>query len=291
MKVVGTALVLIALAAAPANATANANPDATNSLLGSWRLVAAIPGNVQDSSPNGIRNLRLRFGADGKATLVDPSETLAEAKASNAYTLDGSTLTLQMGEGQELHGAVESAGDDIRTLTFLETGMAWTLQRIDERSLETQRLAPESVQYLPPETAASVLAFKYDEADYSKLPNAEQLLGQWDVVEISGYGAGDFPPYGAPNETWVFDGKRLTRHDRHHPDEPVSSEYHVADGALLGKGGAVPFSFDAWGRLVVGEPDGMRTVLKRTNRDGTGKVLKPPLRIVLGYPAGASAGE
>jgi hypothetical protein len=29
----------------------------------------------------------------------------------------------------------------------------------------------------------------------------------------------------------------------------------------------------------------MRTVLKRINRDGTGKVKIPPLRIVLGYPA------
>jgi len=42
------------------------------------------------------------------------------------------------------------------------------------------------------------------------------------------------------------------------------------------------------GRLVVGEPDGMRTVLKRINRDGgAAKPKVPPLRIVLGYPRGS----
>ena len=190
-----------------------------------------------------------------------------------------------MGVSNELHGAVE-ATKDAATITFLETGMSWTLARIDDKAIETQTLAPESVEYLPPTKPADVLAFAYDSSDDSKLPLAQRLIGQWDSVEISGYGAGDFPPYGAPNETWVFDGKQLTRYDRHHPDEPSSSEYHVADGALLGKGGAVPFSFDKWGRLVVGEPDGMRTVLKRINRDGTGKPKIPPLRIVLGYSRG-----
>jgi hypothetical protein len=241
---------------------------------------------MQDTSPNGIRNLRLRFSADGKATLVDPTETLAKSKASNRYEFAENTLTLTMGEGEELHGGVE-ASKDAATITFLETGMSWTLARIPDSDIETKTLAPESVEYLPPTKPADVLAFTYDSSDDGAQPAAQRLIGQWDAVEISGYGAGDFPPYGAPNETWVFDGKRLTRHDRHHPDEPVSSEYHVADGTLLGKGGAVPFSFDAWGRLVVGEPDGMRTVLKRINRDGSGKVKIPPLRIVLGYPRGS----
>jgi hypothetical protein len=255
-----------------------------NPLLGSWQLVAAIPANEQDSSPNGIRNLRVHFGADGQSTLVDPTETLAESKAHSTYSLEGNTLTLAMGEGGELHGAVEAKGDDA-TITFLETGMAWTLIRIDDQAIRTQRLPPESVEYMPPATPAAVAAYKYDGADYSKLPAAERLIGQWESVEVSGYGAGDFPPYGAPNELWVFDGKRLTRHDRYRPNEPSSSEYHVADGALLGKGGAIPFSFDQWGRLVVGEPEGEKTVLKRINRDGGGPPKMPPLRIVLGYPA------
>ena len=267
-------LVLL-LAATPA--VAGDNP-----LLGSWQLVAAIPGSEQDSSPNGIRNLRVHFDADGQSTLVDPTETLAESTARSKYSVDGNTLTLAMGEGGDLHGAVEAKGD-AATITFVETGMAWTLQRIGDGAIRTQRLAPESVEYLPPATPAAVAAYKYDDADYSKLPVAERLVGQWESIEVSGYGAGDFPPYGAPNEVWVFDGKRLTRHDRYPPDEPISSEYHVADGALLGKGGAIPFSFDAWGRLVVGEADGERTVLKRITRDANAKVAMPPLRIVLGY--------
>jgi hypothetical protein len=268
---------LFLLVAALVPGAASCNP-----LLGSWQLVAAIPANEQDSSPNGIRNLRVHFGADGQSTLVDPAETLAESKAQSKYALDGNTLTLAMGEGGELHGAVDVKGD-AATITFLETGMAWTLQRIDDKAIRTQRLPPESVEYMPPATPAAVAAYKYDSGDYSKLPVAERLIGQWESIEVSGYGAGDFPPYGAPNEVWVFDGKSLTRHDRYHPNQPVSSEYHVADGTLLGKGGAIPFSFDEWGRLVVGEPDGERTVLKRINRDGGGTPKMPPLRIVLGY--------
>ena len=262
---------------------------ADNPLLGSWRLVAAIPGNLQDSSPNGVRNLRIRFGTDGKAVLVDPTETLSTSTTKNDYSFEQNTLTLQAGEGRELHGAVEKLPGDGLSITFLESGMTWSLRRISDGAIETQKLPPESVQYIPPTTLAQVEAFTYDEKDYyNTLPPAQRILGQWDVVEISGYSAGDFPPYGAPNEVWVFDGKTLTRHDRHHPDEPVSSEYHVTlDGNLLGKGGAVPFSFDEWGRLVVGEPDGMRTVMKRINRDGKGKVVMPPLRIILGYPAGS----
>jgi hypothetical protein len=263
------------LAAAPALA-------GDHPLLGSWQLVAAIPANEQDSSPNGIRNLRVHFDADGQSTLVDPTETLGEAKAHGKYTLDGNTLTLSMGEGGDLHGAVAAKGDDA-TITFLETGMTWTLRRIDDESIKSERLPPESVEYMPPATPAAVAAYKYDTADYSKLPAAERLIGHWESIEVSGYGAGDFPPYGAPNEVWVFDGKRLTRHDRYHPNEPISSEYHVADGALLGKGGAIPFSFDEWGRLVVGEPEGEKTVLKRISRDASGKPTMPPLRIVLGY--------
>lgn len=249
-------------------------------LLGSWQLVAAIPGSEQDSAPNGIRNLRVRFAAD--ATLVDPTETLDESKAHSKYSIEGNTLTLQMGEGGDLHGAIDAKGVEA-TISFAETGMTWTLHRIDDKTIRTQRLPPESVEYLPPATPAAIAAFKYDTADYSKLPVAERLVGQWESVEVSGYGAGDFPPYGAPNEVWVFDGKRLTRHDRYHPDEPASSEYHIADGALLGKGGAIPFSFDEWGRLVVGETDGERTVLRRISREPSDKPAMPPLRIVLGY--------
>jgi hypothetical protein len=267
------------LAASTASAAAN------NPLLGSWRLVAAIPGNMQDSSPNGIRNLRLRFGADGKAVLVDPSETLSQSTTRNAYSVDGNTLTLQIGEGEELHGAIETLPGDGRSITYLESGMTWSLRRIPDAAIETQKLPPESVQYIPPATLAEVEAYKYDESDDSQLPNAQRVVGQWEVVEISGYGAGDFPPYGAPNEVWILDGKQLTRHDFHHPKEPVSSEYHVAGDALLGKGGAIPFSFDAWGRLVIGDEAGERTVMKRITHDAKRKLQMPPVRIVLGYPA------
>ena len=255
-----------------------------NPLLGSWRLVAASPGNMQDSSPNGVRNLRIRFGADGKAVLVDPTETLSESTTRNAYSVDGNTLTLQIGEGEELHGAIEKLPGEGVSITYLESGMTWSLRRISDGAIETQKLPPESVQYIPPATLAAVEAYRYDDSDDSQLPTAQRVVGQWEVVEISGYGAGDFPPYGAPNEVWVFDGKQLTRHDFHHPDEPVSSEYHVAGNTLLGKGGAVAFYFDGWGRLVIGDEEGERTVMKRITRDAKRKLQMPPVRIVLGYP-------
>ena len=277
-------LVSFLLSAVAASASAAA---ADNPLLGSWRLVAAIPGNMQDSSPNGVRNLRIRFGADGKAVLVDPTETLSTSTTRNDYSFEANTLTMQVGEGQELHGAVEKLPGEGLSITYLESGMTWSLRKIPASAIETQKIAPESVQYIPPATLASVEAYKYDEGDDSALPVPQRLVGQWEVVEISGYGGGDFPPYGAPNEVWVFDGTQLTRHDNYHPDKPESSAYHVAGGMLVGEGGAIPFRFDEWQRLVVGEKDSEHTVLKRINRDPKGKVSMPPLRIILGYPRGA----
>jgi hypothetical protein len=170
--------------------------------------------------------------------------------------------------------------------------MTWSLRRLGDKSIETQRLPPESVQYIPPATLETVEAFKYDAADYSKLPVAERLVGQWEVVEISGYGGGDFPPYGAPNDVWQFEGKQIKHYGRTRPDEkPGFMEYEVR-GPFLMMGGAeaaspTPFAFDAFQRLVIGDPKSQHTVLKRINRDGKGKVALPPLRIILGYPAGA----
>ena len=259
---------------------------ADNPLLGDWRLVTAIPGSMEDSAPNGVRNLRFHFGADGKVVMVDPSETLSAATTRNDYKLDGNTLTIKIFNDQLMHADVKRLPGDGLSFKFAESGMTWSLRRLPAGAIETQKLPPESVEFFPPATFEAVEAFKYDEANYNELPVAERVIGQWNVVEISGYGGGDFPPYGAPDEVWTFDGKNLTRHDRYHPEEPSTSEYHVADGTLLGKGGAVPFYFDEWGRLVVGEKDGMRTVMKRISRNGKAKVVMPPPRIVLGYPAG-----
>src|SRR4249919_2561237 len=134
---------------------------------------------MQDTSPNGIRNLRLRFATDGSATLVDPGEILSQSTRRSPYGLEGSTLTLRVGEGKDVHGTLEKVSADSASVTFPETGMHWSLHRIADKSIETKRLPAESVQYMPPATLAMVEAFKYDDADYSKLPAAKRLLGQW----------------------------------------------------------------------------------------------------------------
>ena len=279
------------LLTAPALAEVKTEP--ANPLAGSWQLVAAIPANMQDSEPNGIRNLRLRFDTDGKATLVDPTETLANARARNVYAIEGSTLTLstgaQAGEG-ELHAGFQLHGENA-TLVFAETGMAWTLRRIGDAAIEKERIAPESVEYFPPATPAAVVAYTYDQRDDSALAPTERLLGQWEVVEISGYGPADFPPYGAPNDVWQFGKQRIQHFSRSSPDEgPGVRDYQVRGAFLQMQGGAaeelVPYSFDRWRRLVVGDPKEGHTVLKRINRDAEGKVSLPPLRIVLGYARG-----
>jgi hypothetical protein len=262
---------------------------AANPLLGSWRLVTAIPGSMDDSSPNGVRNLRLRFGADGKAAMVDPTETLASSSTRNDYSIDGDTLTLKVGDGQQLHGAIQSLPGDGLSIKYLESGMTWNLRKIPDADIQTNKLAPESVQYIPPATLQSVEAFRYDDSDDSKLPLDQRVVGQWEVVEISGYGGGDFPPYGAPNEVWQFDGKQVTRtspNDRN--GEHGVMAYEVRGPYLLfgGKGEEqhpTPYAFDEWRRLVVGDPKEEHTVMKRINRDGKGKVTMPPLRIILGY--------
>jgi hypothetical protein len=270
-----------------------AGPSA-NPLLGSWRLVAAIPGSMEDSSPNGVRNLRLRFGSDGKAVLVDPTETLAKSTTRNAYRYDGNTLTLGIGEGKELHGAVQSLPGDGLSITYAESGMTWSLRRIAEADIQSKKLAPESVEYFPPANLQAVESFKYDDADDSALAPSQRLIGQWEVVEISGYGGGDFPPYGAPNEVWQFDGKRVTRFSPNDRNGEHGMMYYSLRGPFLLFGGAgegegaqpTPYHFDEWHRLVVGDPQSQFTVMKRINRDGQGKVAMPPLRIILGYPRG-----
>lgn len=242
MRTLVIALVLATLAAPVAAAD--------NPLLGSWRLVAAIPGSMEDSSPNGVRNLRLRFGTDGKVVLVDPTETLSSSTTRNTYSFEANTLTMDVGEGRELHGAVEKLPGDGLSITFLESGMTWSLRRISDGAIETQKLPPESVEYFPPATLASVEAYKHDDADYGKLPVAERLVGQWEAVEISGYGGGDFPPYGAPNEVWQFDGqsvKRFSPNDK--DDEHGVMDYEVRGPFLLfgGEGGEshpMAFTFD-----------------------------------------------
>jgi len=291
MRIIGLFALLLFTFGGAIAAPAAAPP--ANPLLGTWRLVAAIPGDMQDSSPNGVRNLRLRFGADGEATMVDPTEILSESVSRNEYSIDGNTLTLKLkaGDREVLHGAIESLPDGTVSVTFLESGMTWSLRPLADNLIESQRLAPESLQYLPPTTLAKIDAFKYDEADYSKLPAVERLLGQWEVVEISGYGGGDFPPYGAPNDVWQFQGKQIRRFDRtKEDDEPLFMEYEVRGPYLLlggvEGGQPTPFTFDEWQRLVIGDPDRQHTVLKRINRDGKGKMKVPPLRIILGYPGG-----
>ena len=281
--------VCVAFAIAMAGSASATPAPAANPLLGSWRLVTAIPGSMDDSSPNGVRNLRIRFGTDGKAVMVDPTEILSSSTTRNDYSVDGNTLTMEVGDGQELHGAIQSLPGDGISIKYLESGMTWNLRRIPDADIQAKKLAPESVQYIPPATLQSVEAFRYDDSDDSKLPIDQRFVGQWEVVEISGYGGGDFPPYGAPNEVWQFDGKQVTRtspNDRN--GEHGTMEYEVRGPYLLfgGKGEEphpTPYTFDEWRRLVVGDPKEEHTVMKRINRDGKGKVTMPPLRIILGY--------
>jgi hypothetical protein len=197
---------------------------------------------------------------------------------------------MQVGDGQELHGAVVKLPGDGLSITYLESGMTWSLRRISDGAIETQKLAPESVEYFPPSTLEKVEAYKYDEADYGSLPVPERLVGQWEAVETSGYGGGDFPPYGAPNEVWQFDGKVVKRFSPNDKDDEHGYMDYEVRGPFLMLGGGdgqqhpTPFKFDEWHRLVIGGPDEQHTVLKRMNRDGKGKVTMPPLRIMLGYP-------
>lgn len=278
MTTVRKLLACLLLLAAPMGRCAEPGPD----LVGDWQLVHAYPVDPEESLPRGVENLRLRVTADGQMWFVHADEALADAEPARSYRIDAGTLSLFFNSGNTGKARLEFESRDAASLTFV-AGLRWHLQRLAPGAIEAPGGPRESVEYLEEHPFAT--APRYEANAASGPVTTANLVGRWELVEKVIAIKQDLPPYGFTNDVLSFDGGKLVWTERYGGRSrtlPVVPYRAESGKIVLGDGTdtrTIPATFDAWGRLVLGEPAGARDVFKFVDRATTARL--PPPRIIL----------
>ena len=251
---------------------------AASAIVGTWERVAASPVSLMNSDPHGWSNHKIYYAPDGKVFLLEPEEKLALTTQSFRYRYDGKVRTLIAPDGQEHSNPVAIKGD-VMTVTTDEGG-TFTYRRMSGPRPWDRELEPRSVLVLASD-AAQVREPAYDRNDYAKQPLEERVRGVWEVVRYSRVDHHDLPPYGFPNDKYIFDGKRVSMVAPNVTtiDPERSGSYRVVGNVMHVDDERWDVSFNKWGHLVLDQKEFVVTL--KLIRKNTGTIPLLPVRIVL----------
>jgi hypothetical protein len=262
---------------------------ASSALAGTWELVDISAYPVIDSPPRGLAAHKYYFTPEGKLYVIEHDAELTTNTECVAYTFRNAVLTLSLPEQGRINVPVQFTAPDQMVLVH-GARHRWTYRRLSGEKAYNQKIEPRSVAVLQtkdPKRQLTNLDIHYDSGDYSRLAPAERIMGVWEATSYSGISSADWPPYGFPNEKWVF-----TRDGKYYiiaPEETAvvgkpHSNYTVSrDHLTLSVPGETPatrrISFNTWGHLVV-EWNGVTVTLKLLDKN-PGKIEKLPVKIAL----------
>ena len=254
---------------------------AANPIEGTWELVAISPVSGDESDPHGIKNHKLHYTADGRLHIIDPDAKLTKTTPEARYSFDGRTRTIMLANGSTQQNAVAVNGN---TMTIeVEDGGTMTYRRlIGERACDRE-LAPISVE---------VIAMKdgrypkvtYDERDHSKEPMRDRVRGIWEAIAYGQVPAGDFPPFGFPNDKYVITDKTVavvppnaTKIDA--TSMPTGTYTFAGDKLIVDGKDVWKIRFDRWQRLIIQRDDA--TITLRLITRATSPIPELPVKIAL----------
>jgi hypothetical protein len=257
------------------------SPSFTQSLTGTWELTYVAPVNADDSEPKGITNIRFHFADDGKLYTLLPGDSLADGLEIVNYVFADNVLTvIQPGQDSVLLNLFFN--DSISFSFSWEGAPSRTFRKMNDPNTALKPIEPKSIQLINTGDTSNY-NITYDDKDYSSLPYAQRLTGNWEVMAYENISHGDMPPYGFLNDTWSFNGKKIQIFSRMDQKE-IFADYIPANGDIVvttedSSKVIMKAEFNKWGHLVL--DTGKEIIkLKLISKD-TSKIPTTPLKVVL----------
>lgn len=293
MKTILFVLAVITLFLSSAFADMNGGQD---KFVGTWELIDITSVNVADSSPRGQPAIKHYYSVDGKMYGLAANEKLNQKTDSAPYTFSNGVRTLTKPSGEILQTKIDFPATNTMRYFFDEGNEIWTFRKMLQDKAYNAEIEPRSVEVLrtiDKSKQLTCLDVKYDTNDYSKLTLKKRSIGVWEVIAYKNFPTSEMPPYGFPNEKYVFteNGKffKIEAFETEIPTE--QSPYEVKGNTIIvrlknekGEESKQIFEkvkFDQWGRMVLPYKD-IEIVLKLLQRDTT-KIPVLPGKICLLY--------
>lgn len=260
-----------------------------NQIEGTWELIDISAYTLMDSPPYGFAARKYYFEQGGKLYVIDPDEKFNADMESVPYTFKDSELSFDIPEEGELHVPVEFIAHNRMVLVYGARNR-WTYEKLEGEKPYNQEIEPRSVavlQTIEPEDQLSNLDIHYDQLGQTDLTLSESIVGVWEVTSYSGIPAADCPPYGFPNDKWVF--TNTGEYYRLSPNETALPKGAHAKYEISGKMMSMfvddqeaetqEIGFNSWGHLIIGG-DEVRISLKLLNKNP--KIIQElPVKIAL----------
>ena len=248
-------------------------------IVGTWERVAASPVSLMDSDPRGFSNHKVYYTPDGKVFILEPDEALSITSVAFRYRFDGKALTLVTPGGEE-HTTSAAIKGDIMTVDT-EGGGTFTYRRMSGHRPWDRQLEPRSLLILKSNDGQYAPEPRYDTRDYSKQPMAERVRGVWEVVGYSRVEPRELPPYGFPNDKYVFDGRRVSMMPPNvsNVDPDRSGVYQIRGNAIHVDDERWTLSFNRWGHMVLDQGEFVVTLKLISKKTATIPII--PVRIAL----------
>lgn len=184
---------------------------ATSEIQGTWELVDVSSVNVMDSPPNGLCSRKDYYSPDGNLYVLNADEKLQKDSLHVPYSFSNGQRTITKPDGRKITTPVKFTGKNLMVLKFSENNN-WTYRKIDGEKAYDKPVEPRSVVVIrmkTPKDQISNLDVIYDTNNYSNLELKERVIGVWEVIGYREIASQNAPPYGFPNEKFIFtqDGK------------------------------------------------------------------------------------
>ena len=251
-----------------------------------WELVEVSPVTMFDSNPRGMANHREYYTREGEVCFLEPGESFPESRHCLQVELAPNARSVITPDGERHPSEVLALSEASLSLRFPDDSVL-EFRRLDDAAVGAP-IRPQSLHVLRVSEGEQLAAREVEYVEASGLDGPRALLGVWEVIGYRNVPYPDLPPYGFPNEKWVFDGTRLV------VVPPASAElaegraqaYSRTDGELSLSQESASFgvSFDAWGDLLLTTPRGVMR-LRQLGRDPQ-EIPVIPTKVTLLEPAG-----
>lgn len=250
-----------------------------------WELVEVSPVTMMDSNPRGISNHREYYTTEGKVCFLEPVETFPAVLNCLDVSFSLGRRLLVAPDGEEYSSEVLGLTSASFSLRFPDESV-FEYQRLDDAAIEAP-IRPRSLHVLRVAEGEQLTARDVEYLDPSTVEQPRTLLGVWEVIEHSDVPYMDLPPYGFPNEKWVFTNSHLFRvaPDGTRLADAESQLYTRAadDLRLADEEESLRINYNPWGDLVLTSPRGAVT-LRQLTIDAA-RIPAIPTKVALLVPA------
>ena len=267
--------------------TATATIHATE-LTGVWQLVEVNAVSMQNTAPYGQLNRKEIYTDEGELLVASPTSPFSDAKAMGYYEVQDGARVFTSPDGETVTTPIQWIDRDHYFFEF-SPGERWYYARVLSDNAESVQWEPRSVLVVRTtrdDSGPMLREFPYDMTEDSEMPWAKRIFGTWETIRVAGSGVSgpNTPPYGMPNDRFLFSTDGILR--KVHADgtseggeDAVRFRAEENKLVILDANLTIYFWFNRWGHLVLEQQD-VQTVFKRVSLE-TAAVPPGPIVVAL----------